>query len=168
MPNDVHLVAVDAETLRALFARRADWTASQPELAGLAWPDEDRRMLGYRVAALDRDPMAAPYLLHIALDGDGRFLGRIGCHAAPDEDGEVEIGYFVSPAERGDGVAGRVVDQFLRWLRGRGVASVRATVGPANEHSRRILHRRGFVETGTQIDDEDGLELVYRLAFDPE
>ena len=167
MPTDLQLVEVRAETLRALHAGRADWAASQPELAGISWPDDDRRMPRYRVAALDADPSAAPYLLHVALAGDGRFLGRIGCHAAPDDAGEVEIGYYVMPAQRGRGVAGKVVDEFLRWLRVRGVAVVRATVGPTNEHSRKILHRRGFVEVGTQVDEEDGVELIYRLILEP-
>jgi [ribosomal protein S5]-alanine N-acetyltransferase len=122
-------------------------------------------MLGYRVAALDRDPLAAPYLLHVILGPAGRVLGRIGCHAAPDAAGEVEIGYFVEPGARGHGVAGRAVDAFLCWLCGRGVRRVRATVSPDNTPSLAILRRRGFVEVGTQWDDEDGTDLVFQLVL---
>ena len=42
---------------------------------------------------------------------------------------------------------------------------VSASVRPDNVPSLRILERRGFVRTGTQIDDEDGLELVLSRAL---
>jgi RimJ/RimL family protein N-acetyltransferase len=160
----VHLHAVPAETLRALHAGATDWAATESGLPrSLTWPAGDRRMLRYRVDALDADPNSAPYLLHLVLDDAGRLLGRIGCHAAPTDDGEVEIGYFVVPAERERGVAGSAVDLFLTWLRDQGVRRVVATVTPDNTPSRRILEQRGFIETGTRMDDEDGLELVYAL-----
>ncbi len=105
------------------------------------------------------------YLLHLVLDDQGHLLRRIGCHTAPDEAGEVEIGYFVQPSERGRGVAGRAVDQFLVWLRDNGVTRIKATARPDNDASIRILKRRGFVEVGSQIDAEDGLDLVFQLPL---
>jgi RimJ/RimL family protein N-acetyltransferase len=153
------LHALRAEEIRALHAGRADWAADQPGMNGVAWPDGDRRVLRYRVEALDADPAAAPYLLHIAVL-DGRFVGRIGCHESPSEDGRVEIGYAVSETERGRGLGGRIVDQFLDWLAERGVTTVEASVSPDNEPSLRLLRRRGFVETGERWDDEDGRELI--------
>lgn len=101
------------------------------------------------------------FLLHAALSTDGVLLGRVGCHGGPDANGEVEIGYYVRPSRRGQGVAGTIVDAFLPWLSDHGVRSVRATVGPDNSPSRRLLDRRGFRLVGEQWDDEDGLELVY-------
>jgi RimJ/RimL family protein N-acetyltransferase len=148
-----------AEEIRALYAGRADWAGDHPGLSGVEWPEGDRRVLRYRVAALDADPAAAPYLLHVAVL-DGRFVGRIGCHEAPDADGRVEIGYSVVETERGRGVGGRLVDQFLEWLAERDVAVVEASVSPDNEPSLRLLRRRGFVETGERWDDEDGRELI--------
>ncbi len=157
----IRLHGLQADTMRALFAGRPDWAAAQPELHAVSWPQEDRRVLGYRLVALDRDPSCAPFLMHVLLDDDGRLLGRIGCHAGPDEVGEVEIGYFVQPSERGRGIAGRIVDEFLIWLQDHGVSHLRATARPDNEASIKILKRRGFVEVGSQVDAEDGLELVY-------
>ena len=162
MLRPIRLLALTADSMRALYAGRPDWAATQPELTALSWPDEDRRVLGYRVAALDHDPSCAPFLLHVVLGEGGRLLGRIGCHAGPDESGEVEIGYFIKPSERGRGVAGQTVDQFLVWLQDNGVSCLRATARLDNEASIKILERRGFVEVGSQIDAEDGLELVYR------
>lgn len=161
MSRQIRLHGLRADTLRALHAGRPDWASAQPELGSISWPAEDRRVLGYRVAALDHDPSSAPFLLHVALDDGGRLLGRIGCHAGPDENGEVEIGYFVQPSERGRGIAGRTVDQFLIWLQSNGISRFRATARPDNEASIKVLKRRGFVEVGSQLDPEDGLELVF-------
>jgi ribosomal-protein-alanine N-acetyltransferase len=162
----VFLRALTAESLRALHAGRADWASRQPELAGLVWPDDDRRVLRYRKEALDADPAAAPYLLHVAVR-DGAFVGRIGCHTAPEADGTVEIGYAVAEAERGQGVGGLIVDLFLDWLTDRGVIRVEASVSPDNEPSLRLLSRRGFDETGEHWDEEDGRELVLTKRLEP-
>ena len=121
------------------------------------WPDHDRRVLGYRREALTRDPGSAPYLLHVLLDG-ATVAGRIGCHEGP-RDGVVEIGYAVSPAYRGRGIATAMVREFLGWLAAHGVRTVRASVSPGNAASRALLARFGFVEVGSHVDDEDGVEL---------
>ena len=126
------------------------------------WPRDDRRVLAYRLEALELAPRAWNFLLHAALTTDGAFLGRIGCHGGPDEDGEVEVGYYVCPAWRGRGVAGQIVDAFLTWLAEQGVRAVTASVGPDNTASVRLLERRGFRHVAEQWDEDDGLELVYR------
>jgi [ribosomal protein S5]-alanine N-acetyltransferase len=40
---------------------------------------------------------------------------------------------------------------------------VRATISPGNTASRRLVEQYGFVEVGEQLDDEDGLEIVYEV-----
>ena len=123
----------------------------------VVWPEHDRRVLGYRRRALTRDPGSAPYLLHVLLD-DATVAGRIGCHERP-RDGAVEIGYAVVPGYRGRGVATAMVREFLGWLAAHGVRTVRASVSPGNAASRAVLARFGFVEVGSHVDDEDGVEL---------
>ncbi len=159
------LVALHPATLRALHADRRDWAAGQPELGSVVWPEEDTRMLRYRIEALDANPASAPFLVHAALDDLGNLVGRIGCHAGPDDYGEVEIGYAVVAEARGRGIGGWVVDRFLSWLASVGVRSVIASVRPDNSVSLAILRRRGFVEYGSQIDDEDGVELLMRRSL---
>jgi len=159
---------LSTEALRRLAGGSGDDRIVQADLDGLRWPAEDRRVLRYRLAALEAQPTAAPYLLHMILDSAGSLLGRIGCHAAPDDQGEVEIGYFVLPGVRGSGVASRAVDLFLDWLTAEGVRSAVASVRPDNEASLTILRRRGFVEFGSQVDDEDGLELLMRRSLRPD
>ncbi len=160
------VLPLSADSIRRLYTGRADWAADQPELAGVVWPEEDRRVLRYRVEALEHDPAAAPYLLHVAIE-HGRFVGRIGCHTAPDSHGVVEFGYAVAATERGRGLGGVIVDQFLAWLTCEGATRVEASVAPDNDASLRLLRRRGFVETGERWDDEDGRELVLSRDLQP-
>jgi RimJ/RimL family protein N-acetyltransferase len=127
------------------------------------WPADDLRVVRYRREALEADPDSAPYLLHVLLDGP-RLAGRIGCHEAPAH-GVLEIGYYVTPAYRGRGVATEMVGRFLAWLAPRGVTRVRAAVSPDNAASRAVLAHFGFVEVGDQWDDEDGLELLYEVGL---
>jgi len=155
----LRLVPLTAESLQGLYDGRTDWVRSQPELADVEWPGEDRRVLRYRAEALAADPSSAPYLLHVAII-DGDFVGRIGCHAGPDETGAVEIGYAVPLKLRRQGIGGQLVDVFLGWLQDQGVSRALASVAPDNEPSMRLLGRRGFVVVGEHWDAEDGLELV--------
>jgi RimJ/RimL family protein N-acetyltransferase len=152
------LIPVTPQQLRNLAMGRPVMLSRGPSIS---WPQDDRRMLTYRLEALRAAPTSWRFLLHAVLSADGVLLGRVGCHGGPDENHEVEIGYYVSRAWRGRGVAGAIVDAFLVWLCDQGVRRVRATVGPDNAASRRILERRCFRHVGEQWDDEDGLELVY-------
>jgi len=153
------LVPVTPEQLALFSAGKSVLLAPRTRVD---WPREDRRVLRYRREALDVAPASWMFLLHAAVGSDGVLLGRIGCHGGPDEDGEVEIGYYVVPAWRGRGVAGQIVDAFLTWISDRGVRGVRASVGPHNTPSIRLLERRGFSHVAERWDDEDGSELVYR------
>jgi GNAT superfamily N-acetyltransferase len=136
----VRLVALSGQAIRDL-ATGHTFTVDGVEAV---WPDHDRRVLGYRREALTRDPGSAPYLLHVLLDG-ATVAGQIG--------------YAVSPAYRGRGVATAMVREFLGWLAAHGVRTVRASVSPGNAASRALLARFGFVEVGSHVDDEDGVEL---------
>ena len=153
------LVALDFDQIRALAQGRPAFLDG----VRLHWPEEDRRVLRYRCEALDEDAGSAPYLLHVLLD-DGEVAARIGCHAAP-QDGSAEIGYFVSPARRGRGLATRMTEEFLDWLVGQGVRRARAAVGPDNTASLAIMSRLGFEQVGEQWDEEDGRELVFEKVL---
>jgi RimJ/RimL family protein N-acetyltransferase len=153
----VRLLGLSAEAIGDL----AEGRTVRVDGTDVAWPEHDRRVLGYRRHALTLDPGSAPYLLHVLLDG-GTVAGRIGCHEGPRE-GTVEIGYAVAPEHRGRGVATAMVREFLDWLAARGVRTVRASVSPDNAASRALLDRLGFVEVGSHLDDEDGLELELEL-----
>ena len=44
-----------------------------------------------------------------------------------------------------------------------GIHHFRASVAPGNARSENLIRKLGFVQTGQQWDDRDGLELVYEL-----
>ena len=159
----VTLVPLTGESIVAL-ALAPDEPLTQEGLTGLVWPEDDRRVLRYRAAALAADPAASRWLLHAALHGSGNLVGRIGCHAAP-VDGRVEVGYYVRPDARRRGLATRMLEVFSDWLRSNGVTTIVLAVGPANVASLRIARQAGFVRVGEQWDDEDGVELVLERRF---
>jgi RimJ/RimL family protein N-acetyltransferase len=91
---------------------------------------------------------------------DGRAVGDAGFHGPPDAAGEVEIGYALTPAARGAGLATESVGLLCAWaLEQPAVAAVAARVRPWNAASLGVLARLGFQLAG----EEDGhLRLVLR------
>ena len=72
-------------------------------------------------------------------------VGSIGCFAAPDDDGEAEVGFGLVPDVRGRGVATEALRGLLAATDAAG-ARLRASVDPANTASPRVLARCGFSE----------------------
>lgn len=90
---------------------------------------------------------------------DGRTVGEIGFHSAPDEEGRVEIGYDLAEAARGDGYATEALRALADWAFARDdVTSLFATVGTANASSRAVVTRAGFTRVS-----EDDKGLVFEL-----
>ncbi|POX50302.1 GNAT family N-acetyltransferase [Streptomyces sp. Ru71] len=90
---------------------------------------------------------------------DGRAIGGMGFHSAPDEEGRVEIGYDLVPSARGQGYATEALRALSRWaLQRDDVRVVFATVERENKASRSVVTRAGF----TQVSD-DGTHLAYVL-----
>ncbi len=92
-------------------------------------------------------------------------MARRGFDAPPDVDGTVEVDYRVAPAWRRQGLAtlagGRAAR--LRARPGRGVLPGQLLAG--NDASLADVRRLGFVGTGEQLDEIDGLELVHTLEL---
>ncbi|WP_369223458.1 GNAT family N-acetyltransferase [Streptomyces sp. R39] len=91
---------------------------------------------------------------------DGRAIGGIGFHSAPDDEGRVEIGYDLTVAARGHGYA----TEALRALADRafardGVRSLFATTEVANIASQAVLLRAGFSKVS---EDDEGLAFELR------
>jgi [ribosomal protein S5]-alanine N-acetyltransferase len=128
-------------------------------------PDDLEQFLEFRIADLSADPSAQPWLGRAIIldDREGRrVIGSVGFHSPPDETGQVEVGYRVEPEHRRQGVATEVVGALFEWAwREHGVTRFRASTAPDNLPSQAVLARFGFRQTGTQVDDFDGLELVF-------
>lgn len=74
----------------------------------------------------------------------GMLIGGAGFKGAPDDDGIVEIGYGLTPAGRGRGLATEAVVALVAHAFSRGAASVRAEVETGHTASERVVTRAGF------------------------
>ncbi|HET7168697.1 MAG TPA: GNAT family N-acetyltransferase [Candidatus Limnocylindrales bacterium] len=162
------LVSMSLRFMQALLAR--DLQAAETEIGASVpsdFPDQLDGFLQYRIPDLTADPAAQPWLGRaiVLTEASGRqVIGSVGFHSPPDEDGRVEIGYRVEPQYRRQGVASEVVRAMLDWAaREHGIERFRASTAPDNVASQAVLARFGFRRVGTQMDDRDGLELVFEL-----
>ena len=156
--------------VHASASSRATWTAAEAEIGAIVpddLPDTLDHFLQFRIADLSVDPEAQPWLGRAIVlteaDGTRRIIGSCGFHAPPDADGRVEVGYRVEPAYRRQGSRPR---PSARCSTGRtptaSIASGRRS-RRATSASLAIIGRLGFRQTGVQIDDIDGEELVFQL-----
>jgi RimJ/RimL family protein N-acetyltransferase len=96
-------------------------------------------------------------------------IGHAGFHGPPGVNGRkdpeaLEVGYTVFPPFRRQGYATEAVTALMDWAQGeKGIRRFIASVSPDNEPSLAMVRKLGFVQTGEQWDEEDGLELVFDL-----
>jgi ribosomal-protein-alanine N-acetyltransferase len=136
-----------------------------PEL-GFTAPDAflagTEHIVRLRAEQLAHDPAQEPWLLRaIVLRDSATALGYINFHASPDDRGMVEIGYQVLPAHRRRGYATEAAQGMWDWAARHGARVLRAAIAPNNVASLAMVHHAGFVEVGQQMDDLDGLELIF-------
>lgn len=128
----------------------------------------DEYVLRLRQAQLRADPAELPWLYRAAVLRDrGEVVARGGFHAPPDAEGTVEIGYRVQPQWQGQGLATELAAGLIAWAREQGAARCLASTRPDNAASRAVMAKLGFVLTGEQLDEVDGLELVHTLELAP-
>ncbi|MGW8064965.1 GNAT family N-acetyltransferase [Streptomyces ziwulingensis] len=95
---------------------------------------------------------------------DGRAVGGIGFHGAPDEDGRVEIGYDLAEAARGHGYATEGLRALSAWALARDeVTSVCATTEPGNTASQAVIARAGFRRVAVAGTDPGTGQHAYEL-----
>jgi RimJ/RimL family protein N-acetyltransferase len=153
------LLAGDAASVGAELgaALDEDWLADAIWLVGMR-----RRQLG-------EHPDHLPWLIRPIIRRESgerpQAIGYVNFHAAPDAAGTVEIGYTILPRWRRRGYATEAARAALRWaVADPRVRTLRASVAPDNEPSRRLVAALGFVQVGEQWDPEDGRELVHEIT----
>src|SRR3954467_13297367 len=121
----------------------------------------------YRLEQLAADPGEQPWLVRaVVLRAPRRVVGNVGFHGPPDDKGRVEIGYGTVPSERRKGYAREAIAGLTDWAFATGDARVCvASVSPRNAPSPALVCSLGFGRTGEQIDDIEGLELVFERAL---
>ena len=170
MTPRVRVLQLDADTLSALAegdltaAARTSPVPLTPYLAG----PECRSAWTRRAHQIVEEPASAAWITGIVWDPDRRLaVGRAGYHGPPDDDGMVEVGYSIDPQFRRQGYARAALRALLERAAGEpGVRTVRASVSPGNLASLGLVRSKGFVAVGEQIDDEDGLEIIYEVGVD--
>jgi RimJ/RimL family protein N-acetyltransferase len=163
------LVSIPGSGLRELSAGRSAGT--ERRLRVRLAPDFARRahgVLAVRFSDVERDPGARPWLLRlIVLRGPGvrDVVGLIGFHGRPDAQGRAEVGYEIFEPYRRRGYAREAVRGLLAWAtRRHGVRRFLAAIAPDNEASMQLALGLGFRQVGAQVDESDGVELVFELV----
>jgi [ribosomal protein S5]-alanine N-acetyltransferase len=164
------LVSMSPEAVEAFLEGRQDEAAALIGASVLdGWPAaEDEGVLHRRLAQMREKPETQPWLVRaLVLREAATMVGHAGYHGAPGEHGlasdVVELGYTVFPPYRGRGLATETAQALMEWAGAQGVRGFVASVSPRNEASLAIVRKLGFVQTGEQWDEEDGLELVFEL-----
>jgi ribosomal-protein-alanine N-acetyltransferase len=167
----LELVSFSTRAMRAVLSD--DFATAEAEL-GAAVPRGLKERLGElfeaRLAEVDADPSLLPWVARaiVLTNGKGvrRVVGSIGFHGAPNDTGQVEIGYHVESPYRRRGFATEAVRGLIDWaVREHDVRRFRASVAPSNAPSLAIMSRLGFRQTGVRWDAIDGEQLTFELEL---
>jgi len=164
------LVSMSVPFLEALGRRDVEGATREIGADVPPWlPEQLEHFVQYRLATLRVDPSARPWLGRALIlpdaDGTRRVIGTAGFHSPPDAEGRVEIGYRVDPEYRRQGYAIEAVRGLFDWAAGQGVHRFIASISPDNEASLSLAWKLGFQQVGEQVDDIDGLELVFETSW---
>ena len=169
----LELILLSHQAIDALLeGRRGDVERELDAAVPEGWPDEhDAGFLRFRQRQVERAPQAEPWLVRAVIlrEPARTMIGHAGFHGQPgvngkQDPGAVELGYTIFEPYRGRGYATEAAQALMDWAqREHGVSRFVASVAPANDPSLAIVRKLGFVHTGEQWDEEDGLELVFEL-----
>lgn len=147
LPDDLDLLFVWEQDRRAI------------EMAAFTRPDA-----GVREAfdAHQRRIRDNPETTLLAVESDGVFAGTVGSYPM---EGDIEVTYWIDPAQWGRGIASAALAVFLTVERRRPLS---ARVAEHNLGSVAVLQRAGFVRVGQETAYAQGVsrevvELVHRL-----
>jgi ribosomal-protein-alanine N-acetyltransferase len=168
----LRLVSMTVPFMQALVSRDLRTAAEQIGAHVPAWvPGELDHFLQYRLRQLTVDPSIRKWLgRSMVLDAESgpRVVGTIGFHGPPDAERRLEIGYSVDPIYRRRGFAREAVRAMFDWAAAEhGIHRFIASIAPTNEPSLRLAAGFGFTQTGSHMDEVDGLELVLETDWPP-
>ena len=133
-------------------------------------PYDLRNFLVFRLSQLTADPSVREWLGRVMVltdeSGGREIIGSIGFHGPPDDKGRVEVGYRVEPQYRRQGFASEAIRALFDWAHAtHGISRFVASIAPDNEPSLRLAEHFGFEQVGEQMDEIDGLELVFETIW---
>jgi len=123
--------------------------------------------LQYRIPRVKKEPSFAEIALIIAISKDKKeIIGSAGFHLFPDDEGMIEIGFGIVSEMQNKGYGKELLHGMWLMISERpDVKTLRYTVTPDNAPSVHIIKSLGFNLVGEQMDEEDGLELIYELPL---
>jgi RimJ/RimL family protein N-acetyltransferase len=130
-----------------------------------------RWVLEHRLQMIEHDPSQQPWLLRaVVLKETSEVIGDVGFHQKPGgkelqkySEFGLEMGYGIDPEFRRQGFATEAVKAMMCWAhREHGVESFFLSTSPENTPSLKLIQKLGFRMVGSQMDEIDGLELVFR------
>ncbi|MFI5758548.1 GNAT family N-acetyltransferase [Streptomyces sp. NPDC051569] len=152
------LSAVEAERVAAGEPEDGDrWAPGYPAEGDMVGA---RRYVTTCAITGDPRPFGA---YEIRLREDGRAVGGLGFHGAPDEDLRVSIGYGLIPSARGRGYASEALRGLLEFARESGIARVEGDADRENTASQRVM-----TAAGMRLFAEDEELKYYRIAWTDE
>lgn len=121
--------------------------------------------LQFRIPRVKKDPTFAEIGLIIAVEKNSKeIIGSAGFHDFPNEVGMIEIGFGIVPERQNLGFGKELLHGMWKMIcKEPDVKILRYTVSPENAPSVHIIKNLGFLEVGKQIDDEDGIELIFEM-----
>lgn len=143
--------------LRAGGSGGFGWLGAGPlegtrDAAGLAWSSYENGCLRAEFG-----------IFVVVRKEDGRAIGSLGFHSAPDAAGRTEIGYDLVPEARGQGYATEAVRALAaRTFANTPTKALFAHTEPANSPSQAVLSRAGFVRV-----PGEGELIAYELCAAP-
>ncbi|WP_433314596.1 N-acetyltransferase family protein [Micromonospora chersina] len=101
-----------------------------------------------RIAAVSHGEHHAQFVA----DPGGRLVGHAGGTAAPEEPGLTLIyAVYITPAWRGRGLLGALVEEVAAWSRACGRPELMLEVVVGNDRACRAYEKLGFVDTGVRV-----------------
>ncbi|WP_159976876.1 MULTISPECIES: GNAT family N-acetyltransferase [unclassified Novosphingobium] len=92
-----------------------------------------------------RDPRLPHFFMYLRAPGGPQLVGGIGLGR---HEGEVEVGYWIVPAQRGRGFAGEALRAVIAQARALGYDRVVASHFADSQGTRSVLESAGFRDTG--------------------
>jgi len=128
-----------------------------------------------RLRQLRADPKVQPWLLRAMVDrASGTMVGHIGFHSPPPmkhlaevaPDG-VELGYTIYEPYRRQKYATEAILALIHWaFTQHHQRCFVLSISPQNLPSTALAKSLGFPQCGSQIDEVDGLEIIFVRRFD--
>ena len=153
--SDIEIAPATVAELEALLEGPSTYTERFGRRVEPGWSSFDG-VLEFALRSVTVDGWPVEWATHLFFDPtDGALIG-IGGYKGPPDHGEVEIGYEIAPALRGQGRATAAAREMVERARAAGCALVTAhTLAEANP-STAVLTKLGFTRTAEIDDPDDG------------